>query len=214
MKGKRVVLRDGSPVLIRQIQPADAALMADGFARLSAESRRLRFLAYKSELSPAELRYFTEVDHHDHEALAAVDETDGRGLGVARFIRRADHPDTAEVAVTVVDDWQNRGLGTELLLKLTDRARQEGIRQFSALVAADNETVLNLLQDIGSDVGVHVTNRGDESVEYELTLPPAGLGTELHGLLRAFGRRHLEPPKPMGDALSALVPNRASLKGE
>lgn len=214
MKSKRVVLRDGSPVLIRQVQPADAALMVDGFARLSAESRRARFLTAKTKLSPAELRYFTELDHHNHEALAAMDETEERGVGVARFIRGTDRPDTAEVAITVVDDWQDRGLGTELLLRLTDRARQEGIRHFTALVAADNEAVLGLLQDVSADVGVHVTHRGADTVEYELTLPPVGLGDELRALLRAFGRRHLELPKPIGEALSTLLPNHPTPDGE
>jgi hypothetical protein len=65
------VLRDGSQVVIRPIQSADAPLLADGFARLSAESRRLRFLTLKNELSTAELRHFTQVDHHDHEARSA-----------------------------------------------------------------------------------------------------------------------------------------------
>lgn len=199
-------------MLIRQIQPADAALLAEGFARLSVQSRWLRFLTSKSELSPAELRYFTEVDHHNHEALAAVNDADGRGLGVARFIRLTEDPDTAEVAVTVVDDWQGRGLGTELLIKLTDRARQEGIRRFTALLAADNEAVLGLLQDISADV--QVTHRGAGTVDYELTLAPAGLGSELHALLRAFGRRHLEPPKPIRDALAALIPNRFTASDE
>ena len=72
-RGKTVVLRDGSAVLIRQVQSADAPLLADGFARLSDASRQMRFLTKKKELSPAELRYFTDVDHHDHEALGALD---------------------------------------------------------------------------------------------------------------------------------------------
>jgi len=211
VKGERVVLRDGSQVSIRQVRPADAALLADGFARLSVQSRWLRFLTSKSELSPAELRYFTELDHHNHEALAAVDASDGRGLGVARFIRLTEHPDTAEVAVTVVDDWQGRGLGTELLIRLTDRARQEGIRRFTAMVATDNEAVLGLLQDINADVTV--THRGAGTVEYELTLAPVGLGSGLHALLRAFGRRHLEPPKPIRDALAVLTPDRFTPRG-
>ena len=81
-RGKRTVLRDGSEVLIRPVQGADAPLLAGGFARLSARSRQMRFLTVKKELSPAELRYFTEIDHHDHEALGAVDPGDGRGVGV------------------------------------------------------------------------------------------------------------------------------------
>ena len=80
MKGKRVVLRDGSQVLIRPVQgTGDAPLLAEGFARLSLRSRQLRFMTGKPQLSPAELRYFTEVDHHDHEAIGALDLLDGRG---------------------------------------------------------------------------------------------------------------------------------------
>ena len=67
--------------------------------------------------------------------------TDGRGVGIARYVRDAEDPQAAEIAVTIVDDWQGRGLGTELLAQLSDRARQEGIRRFTALVAADNAAV-------------------------------------------------------------------------
>ena len=80
--GRPVVLRDGSTVMIRPVRPVDAQLLADGFARLSARSRRLRFLTPKTELSPAKLRYFTDLDHHDHEALGALDHADGRGVGI------------------------------------------------------------------------------------------------------------------------------------
>jgi hypothetical protein len=76
--GRPVVLRDGSAVLIRPVRPVDAPLLADGFARLSARSRQLRFLTQKKELSPAELCYFTDVDHHDHEALSSSDDPAGR----------------------------------------------------------------------------------------------------------------------------------------
>jgi len=126
--GIPVVLRDGSAVLIRQVRSTDAPLLADGFARLSPRSRRMRFLGAKTALSAAELRYFAEVDHHDHEAIGALSAADGRGVGIARYIRDADDPHAAEIAVTVVDDWQGRGLGTELLSFLSDRARHDGIR--------------------------------------------------------------------------------------
>ena len=199
-----MLLRDGSVVLIRQIQSGDAPLLADGFARLSSESRRLRFLTGKSHLTAAELRYFTDIDHHDHEALGALDPVLGRGLGIARYIRSAEDPEGAEVAVTVVDDWQHRGLGTELLSRLADRGRQEGIRHFTALVAADNEAVVGLLQD--SRIGVRVTHRESGTVEYEITLPPRGLGDELQALLRAFGRRQFKAPASIRDTLAVLTP--------
>jgi RimJ/RimL family protein N-acetyltransferase len=147
--------------------------LADGFARLSDNSRRMRFLARKDQLSAAELRYLTDVDHHDHEALGALDQADGRGVGVARYVRDAEDRHTAEIAVTVVDEWQGRGLGTELLTRLSGRARSEGIRRFTALVAEDNTAMAGLLRNMSaSPVG-----RGPGTVEYEITLMPAGKST-------------------------------------
>jgi len=199
-----VLLRDGSAVVIRQVQSGDAPLLADGFARLSAQSRQLRFLTGKPNLTPAELRYFTEVDHHDHEALGALNPVDGRALGIARYIRHAEGLDGAEVAVTVIDEWQGRGLATELLSRLADRARQEGIRHFTALVAADNAAVAGMLEDGGT--GVRITHRESGTREYEITLPPRGLGDGLQALLRAFGRRQVKAPASIRGTLAALTP--------
>jgi GNAT superfamily N-acetyltransferase len=211
MKGTTVELRDGSVVVIRQVQSGDAPLLAEGFARLSMESRQLRFLIGKSSLSPAELRYFTEIDHHDHEALGALDPEDGRGLGIARYIRHLDDPEGAEVAVTVIDEWQDRGLGTELLKRLADRARQEGIRHFTALVDVDNEAVQALLRD--SHAEVRVIEREPGSVEYQIPLPPGGLGDALYSVLRAFGRRQVRPPVSIRDTLAAITPEDFSGDG-
>ena len=170
-----VVLRDGSAVLIRQVRGTDAPLLADGFARLSAASRQMRFLGVKKDLSAAELRYFTDVDHHDHEALGALDRAGGHGVGIARYIRDADDPQAAEIAVTIVDDWQGRGLGTELLAALSDRARQEGIRRFTALADPGNVAVATLLRNAGA----RLVDRGRGTVEYEIMLArrPEGSGT-------------------------------------
>jgi RimJ/RimL family protein N-acetyltransferase len=166
--GRPVVLRDGSAVLIRPVRPVDAPLLADGFARLSARSRQLRFLTQKKELSPAELRYFTDIDHHDHEALGALNHADGRGVGIARYIRDADDPQAAEIAVTIIDDWQGLGLGTELVAQLSERARSEGIRRFTALVAADNRAMAGLLRNVRADL----VRREPGALEYEITLGP------------------------------------------
>ncbi len=164
----KVVLRDRSAVLIRQVQSSDAPLLADGFDRLSPKSRQQRFLRTKKQLTEAELRYFTDVDHHDHEALGALDDADGRGVGIARYVRDADDPKAAEIAVTVVDDWQGKGLGTELLARLSDHARLAGIRRFTGIVSADNvamETVLGKMR--AKRVGY-----GPGTVQYEIALSP------------------------------------------
>jgi RimJ/RimL family protein N-acetyltransferase len=176
-EGRTVVLRAGPAVLIRQVRSTDAALLADGFGRLSAASRQMRFLGVKKELSAAELRYLTDVDHHDHEALAALDRAGGQGVGIARYVRDAGDPRAAEVAITIVDDWQGRGLGTELLAALSDRARQEGICRLTALADAGNVAVAALLRNAGA----RLVSRGRGTVEYEIALACGTEGSEALG---------------------------------
>jgi len=126
-EGELVGLRNGSRVLVRPVGPDDKPLFVAGFARLGEESRYRRFLAAKKRLSDDDLAFFTEVDHHGHEALGAVDPTTGEGLAVARYLREPARPDVAEAAIAVIDDWQKRGLGTVLLERLAIRAHDEGI---------------------------------------------------------------------------------------
>jgi RimJ/RimL family protein N-acetyltransferase len=163
---RQVRLRDGSAVLIRPVRRTDSPLLAEGFARLSERSRWTRFLGRKNMLTEADLSYFTDIDHHDHEALGALDHVRGGGVGIARYVRDREDRHAAEIAVTIVDDWQGRGLATELLAQLSDRACQEGIRRFTAVVAADNAAANGLLRNSGASL-IH---RGRGIVEYELDL--------------------------------------------
>src|SRR5215217_8748755 len=103
--GELVDLPDGSEVLVRPVRPEDKPLFAAGWERFGEESRYRRFIGHKTALSPRELEFFTELDHVDHEALGAIDPRTGEGLGVARYMRNADRPESAEAAVAVVDAW-------------------------------------------------------------------------------------------------------------
>lgn len=205
-----VRLRDGAELTIGRITPEDAPLLADAFARLSEESRRLRFLAPKPSLSPAELRYLTDVDGHRHEALAAIDPQTGRGIAIGRFVRDPHDPGRAEVAITVVDDWQRRGVGRLLLERLTDRARDEGIRRFNALVSVDNRKMQGLLDRIEAPARVRRITGG--VAEYEIELVPRGLGTELEEALRAAAMGHLQVPPRLCELLRGVVPLRLELR--
>ena len=142
-------LPDGTPVLIRPVTPQDRAELAAGFRELSPQSRYRRFLAATEQLDERTLRYLTELDHHDHEALAAFDPADGHGIGVARYVTGPGDPCLAELAVVVADDWQGRGLGTLLVERVVDRAREEGLQHLSALVLATNASMLDLLERHG-----------------------------------------------------------------
>jgi GNAT superfamily N-acetyltransferase len=133
-------------VLIRPLCAADRHALGTAFERMGAESRYQRFLSATPRLTESQLRYLTEVDQRDHVALAAVDPTDGI-VGVARSIRLEGAD--AEPAIAVVDDYQGRGLGTELIAALVDRSREQGVKRYCATVLADNAPMLRLLRGIG-----------------------------------------------------------------
>jgi GNAT superfamily N-acetyltransferase len=178
--GAPIALRDGSRVRIRQGHHTDRELLLRGFERLSPESRYRRFLAPMTELSQLTVRYLTEIDHHDHEAMIALDEQTGEGIGVARYVRDPDHPDVAEVAVTVIDDWQGRGLGTLLLEVISARARDEGITRFTALMLATNKEMMDLFQELDP---VRIVDREFGTVEIEVPIPSVGLAPALRKVI-------------------------------
>ena len=143
-------LSDGAQVVIRPIRADDKFLLAEGLRRLSPESVQRRFLAPKRSFSRAELRYLTEVDGRDHVALVALDPTDPEHqlIAVGRFVRLQHDPHAADVAFTVADEWQGRGLGSLLGVHLTHLARNRGIRRFTATMSSDNRPAHRLLQKL------------------------------------------------------------------
>jgi GNAT superfamily N-acetyltransferase len=166
---------------VRPIRADDKQALKAGFERLSETSRYRRFLSPHDELSDEELRYFTEIDHHNHEALVALNPQTGEGVGVARYVRSEDDPHVAELAIAVVDDWQRRGVGTRLATALADRAREEGITIFTGLVLADNQLMLNLAEELGR---AHTGPSEQGTVELAIDLPEHGPG-QLMRWLRA-----------------------------
>ena len=148
----RTKLRDGTPVLLRPIRPDDKARLAAGLERLSEASRFRRFMAPVTELSDEQLTYLTEIDYYDHFAwVAALEDHPDVGIGVGRYVRLQEDPQLAEAAVTVLDEYQGRGLGTLLVGLLAATARMAGIERFRAYVLEENEPMLELLRDLGAD---------------------------------------------------------------
>jgi RimJ/RimL family protein N-acetyltransferase len=197
-------LRDGSRVRIRPIEPSDRAALAAGFARLSPESRFRRFLSPKKELSERDLDELTQVDHHDREALVALEAATDEGLAVARFVRTG--ADRAEPAVAVADDWQGRGLGTLLVDALAERAHAEGIRTFTATVLATNARAIALLEALGETT---VTRAGAEVVVDVAVPEPPGAGERLRRLLREFAHGTLAPGRRLLERTGPEPPDAA-----
>lgn len=186
--GAPIELAGGRRIHIRALEAADHDALAQGFERLGPQSRYMRFFAPVLRLTNSQLSYLTDIDHHDHEALVAVDEDTRNGVGVARYVRIGDRE--AEPAVAVADDWQRMGVGTLLLDELADRAREEGISLFTAQVLADNAGALALLEHLGD---AELRNRGGEiEVRIELRERRGAVGP-LHRLLRHAAEETLRP---------------------
>ena len=142
-------LRDGTRLLVRHIRPTDKRILNAGFEHLSDETRRKRFLAPKPRLTAADLRYLTEVDGRDHAALIALRLDDWkRPVAVARYVRLREDPATAEVAITVDDEYQGRGIGRRMGVLLADEAARNGIKRFSAEILGENVPALRLMRTI------------------------------------------------------------------
>ena len=184
----RTRLRDGSSVLIRPIAPEDSELLRSGFEALSDRSRYMRFQAPQSALSDRQLAYLTDVDHHDHEALLAIDPDSGAAVGVARFVRVSGP--VAECAVVVADEWQGRGVATQLLDRLVERARTEDVDRFTALVLAENAEALRLLERLGETD----ERRVGSQVELDIALPaPPHRSPQIKLVLEGAARGLLTP---------------------
>jgi RimJ/RimL family protein N-acetyltransferase len=163
-----LVLADGTRLRLRPIGPDDRDGLVRLFARLSAESRYRRFLSPKHELTPRELAHLTEIDHVGHEAIAAVDQSDGSIVGVARYVRAADRSDVADVAVAVADELQSRGIGTELAQHVLQRAHANGFAVLTATTLWVNRPARALLRRLQFRA---CASQGSE-IEFELELKP------------------------------------------
>ena len=175
---------------VRPIEPGDKDALLTAFSHLSEESRYRRFLAPITRLTASQLAYLTELDHQDHEALIAL-TPEGEIVGVARYIRDQDRPGAAEVAVTVADDWQRRGIGTALLHRLAQRARDAGIESFVGYCLAENQEMLQLLDEVGP-VAKRRTPEGG-TIEVEVELPSRVEPEHARPFLRAVAQRRAGP---------------------
>src|SRR5882672_6359497 len=148
------ILRDGGSIHVRAIRPDDKQRLREHSQGLSERSIYFRFLGPKKRLTDKDLATFTELDFVARVALVA---TLGKGdeekiIGVGRYAvlqTAGDEPRSAELAFSVVDEYQNHGIGTLLLEHLLPLAREQGIRQLEAEVLGDNKAMLGVIGSSG-----------------------------------------------------------------
>jgi len=137
--------RDGGVVTLSPLTRADRALIEEGFAELSIETRYARFGQGVAGLSGRELDYLSDVDQHSHVAWGAV--LDGEVAGVGRYIV-PEPGDCAEFAITVIDVHQRRGVGTALFQALAAIARDDGVHELCFEAQPDNEAVMGIMREM------------------------------------------------------------------
>jgi RimJ/RimL family protein N-acetyltransferase len=162
---RTTTLRDGTRVLLREARPEDAPLVRLGFSQLSDRSRQFRFLRAMPRLSDDDLSFLAGAD--GNEAIGALDLTGEvpEPVGMARYVRLPARPETAEVAITVIDSHQGRGLGTLLFGCLAWQAERSGLSGFAALVHQGNRQMRRLLEALGAHV------EEDHGGEFQYLLP-------------------------------------------
>ena len=197
--GDTLTLKDGNPGWVWPLLPTHRESLVKAFEDLSPESRRLRFLTPVERLSDSMLHQLVdEVDGVDHIALVVFVETETEALPIAigRIVRYPDIHDAADIAVTVRDDWQGRGVATALLSLLVAR-RPVDVTRIITEVAMDNPASLAMLRHLGP-MRLHDTGMGifDVEINLEATAPSVMpeepvTGERLHPVLGRPGREIL-----------------------
>jgi RimJ/RimL family protein N-acetyltransferase len=156
-------------VTIRPLHPADSAMESEFVRNLSIETKHYRFLGGVKELSPAELKLLCDVDGRHSMAFVATVQANGHEtqIGVSRY---AECPSdgVAEMAVTIADAWQHKGLGQLLVKRLITHAETHGVKQLYSVDLADNVA----MQKLADDLGMSARRDPDDAnqVIYSLTL--------------------------------------------
>lgn len=202
------MLRDGTPVQIRAIRASDKQPLARHFDGLSSDSRYNRFFGFKNSLTSNELRYFTEPDFRRHVALVVtiVNRDDSETIvSDGRYVALEECRSVAELALSVVDAYQRRGIGKLLLECLIGMARYEHVSRLEADVLASNRGAMRFLigrgfKSIGTAGGV---SRVALSVESD------DGGSSLN-VCPAFARRDQTAPHRSYPAGAGWAPKRAA----
>lgn len=147
METKKYQIKDDLIIFIRPLMKEDRKAFINAFSKLSDKTKQLRFLTSTDALSEKEFDYLVNVDHENHVAYCAFHNQKGEdvGVGVARYIKSIKKPNTAEIAVTIVDEFQGIGIGKLLIQNIVEHAKKHGIEKLVANAYYFNNTILNIV---------------------------------------------------------------------
>ncbi|MCK4392035.1 GNAT family N-acetyltransferase [Candidatus Bipolaricaulota bacterium] len=148
--------KEGMEVLLRPVRISDEPLLKDFFYSLSDQSIYRRFISVRMDMPHERLQDFVVIDYTREMVILAMVEKGERQIvvGVGQYgIDEQSH--TAEVGLVVRDDYQNQGVGTQLLVYLTYLAKRKGLLGFTADVLVDNQPMLHLFEEAGFEVEKH-----------------------------------------------------------
>jgi RimJ/RimL family protein N-acetyltransferase len=158
--------KDNTYLCFKALEREDRDKFIEGFKKLSPKTVYHRFFGFMKELTPRQLEDLLNIDKKDHVAWAAFDIVDDEaiGIGVGRFRRSLDNPQEAELALTVIDEYQFKGVGTILLGIMYYLASHLDINTFTAVILSDNSKLIRRFKELGAQM----TRVG---TEYEMRLP-------------------------------------------
>lgn len=169
-----ITLPDGGVMRLRLVRPEDREGIIEAFERLSDETRVQRWFYPKKRLSEEEIAALISPADDAHGALAAIgldaDGNESSGIGMARFVRSSEDPEAAEIAITIVDDWQGLGIGRILLHRLLAMMCERRIRFADGRVQADNRPMRHLLEPYVPEGGFR---REDSILLFRFPVPAA-----------------------------------------
>jgi RimJ/RimL family protein N-acetyltransferase len=161
-----LILRDGTPVLIRRLMAEDAALYPDFLSEVAAEDLRLRFFASMREVSHELLDKLINYDPAHAMAFIAVDEKTRKMLGVVRLHDDASG-DEAEFAILVRSRLKSHGVGWLLMKHMIEFSRHKGLKIVRGQVLSENTAMLAMC----AELGFHIAEDSDEFGVKTVTLP-------------------------------------------
>ena len=146
--------RQGQMFFFKAIDPSDKEKIRQGFAMLSAKSVYSRFFTYLKELTEQQLDELVNADQYRHVVWGAFDLLNGEpfGVGIGRYVRDSEKPDSAEMAITIVDKYHSQGIGTIMLAILYHLARRSGIRHLTGIALGINMPLLLRFQAMGGAI--------------------------------------------------------------